>query len=397
MSINSISPLTQEGDDRRRSRKPSARAVIRADRAASPGRAPCRGRGRRRPCRSGRGRGGSRRSAVTCAGRRPGPPRRGRGHRRARAPRGGWRARPRGCPAGALVTERAQGRGDERVPVAQVRGDERARAPPRQLLVTEGHRAPAPLQVQVVGEDQDRAVGGDRAQIGGHQRVPHRRQPGHPSRGGVGHPVVVAQQADGGPRVQLRALPVGRAQPRRLGLQQRDQVVGDQPQPPGVVALADRPGGVQHRGLVRPPRVGAEQLVDRLPGARRAVDQRVQAGERLPRARRPVLQRAVDPEEPEPVAVPFVVLPHPAHQLAVGGEGAEAVAEAALHDLVEVAGAGGDVLVDQEGLEAVALDGERAEALVLDQVPEDRVTRLAQLGHEVHGLAQAEQVWPGGQ
>jgi len=31
---------------------------------------------------------------------------------------------------------------------------------------------------------------------------------------------------------------------------------------------------------------------------------------------------------------------------------------------------------------------------VLDQVPEDLVARLAQLGHEVHRLAEAEQVGP---
>src|SRR5690606_25143080 len=80
-----------------------------------------------------------------------------------------------------------------------------------------------------------------------------------------------------------------------------------------------------------------------------------------------------------------------------GGEGAEAVAEAVLHDLVEVAGAGGDVRVDQQALEAVALDGERPEALVLDQVAEDLVARLAELGDEVHRLTEAEQVGPGRQ
>ena len=72
------------------------------------------------------------------------------------------------------------------------------------------------------------------------------------------------------------------------------------------------------------------------------------------------------------------------------------MAEAAFHDVIERARARRDVVVHHQAPEAVALDGERPVALVLDQMPEDLVAQLAQLPHEVPGLAQAEQQGPGG-
>ncbi len=92
----------------------------------------------------------------------------------------------------------------------------------------------------------------------------------------------------------------------------------------------------------------------------------------------------------------LVVRAHPAHEIAVGRGRAEAVAEAALHDVIERARARRDVVVHHEAPEAVALDGEGPVALVLDQIPEDLVAQLAQLPHEVPGLAQAEQQGLGG-
>ncbi|GAA3160012.1 hypothetical protein GCM10020001_100150 [Nonomuraea salmonea] len=73
------------------------------------------------------------------------------------------------------------------------------------------------------------------------------------------------------------------------------------------------------------------------------------------------------------------------------------MAEAVLHDLVEAALAGGDVVVHDPGLEAVDLEHDRAVAVVLDQVGEELVAQVAQLLDAVGGLAETQQPGAGGQ
>src|SRR5215211_3762629 len=82
------------------------------------------------------------------------------------------------------------------------------------------------------------------------------------------------------------------------------------------------------------------------------------------------------------------------HQLAVGREGAPLVAEAALHDLVEGARAGRDVVVHDQAHHAVALDRDRPVALLLDELPEEIVSQLEQNILAVGGLAQGEEPRP---
>ena len=127
-------------------------------------------------------------------------------------------------------------------------------------------------------------------------------------------------------------------------------------------ASADRPidwdGSMTVASFVQrssgPSSVSRVSLVQGSGPSRRSVE----GGERLARARRPVLQRAVEPEEPELFVMLLVVRAHPAHELAVGRGRAEAVAEAASHDVVERVRARRDVVVHHEAHEAVALDGE---------------------------------------
>src|SRR5690606_30672877 len=90
-----------------------------------------------------------------------------------------------------------------------------------------------------------------------------------------------------------------------------------------------------------------------------------------------------------------VVRAHPAHQLAGAGEGAPLVAEATLHDLVQAAGARGDVVVHDQAQQAVALEGDGLVALLLDELAEELVARLEQDVRAVGGLAQSEQPGPG--
>ncbi len=109
------------------------------------------------------------------------------------------------------------------------------------------------------------------------------------------------------------------------------------------------------------------------------------------------LQRAVDAGEAELLGrgPALVVRPHPAHEFAVGRGIAPAVAEAALHDLVEAARAGGDVRVDEQRRQAVALDRDRPVALLLDELPEELVAHVEQRVLAVGGLAQREHPRPG--
>ena len=124
----------------------------------------------------------------------------------------------------------------------------------------------------------------------------------------------------------------------------------------------------------------------------------VQRGERLARARGAGISSGPSNPANRSLLRPgpaLVVRAHPAHELAVGRGRAPAVAEAALHDLVERARARRDVVVHDQAHEAVALDRERPVALLLDQMPEDLVAHLEQLLLAVGGLAQGEQPRPG--
>ena len=67
------------------------------------------------------------------------------------------------------------------------------------------------------------------------------------------------------------------------------------------------------------------------------------------------------------------------------------MAEAALHDLVEGARARGDVVVDDQTGQTDALDRDRPVALLLDELPEERVAYVEQRLLAVDGLAQCQQ------
>src|SRR5690606_16755684 len=123
----------------------------------------------------------------------------------------------------------------------------------------------------------------------------------------------------------------------------------------------------------------------------------VERGERLPRARGPGdLQRPVHAREAHPLLgrPALVVRAHPAHQLAVAGLLAPLVAEAARHDLVERALAGGDVPVHDQAHEAVALVRDPAVALLLYQLAEERVPGVEEVVLLVSGLAEGEDPRP---
>ena len=94
---------------------------------------------------------------------------------------------------------------------------------------------------------------------------------------------------------------------RRLRVEQRHQVVGEQPQLLGLGRLPHGLGRVHHRGGIGPPVVGAEQAVERFRGAGEQVgvdpggEVGVECGEGLPGARGAGdLQRAVEAGEAQP-------------------------------------------------------------------------------------------------
>ncbi len=257
--------------------------------------------------------------------------------------------------------------------------------------------------MRVLGVHQHRSAAGQGEEVAGHHPVPQAQQPVHPGRRGVGHPVVVAQQAGGGTAVQAQALPgvprVRREEPGRLLVEQRHQVVGEQAQLAGLGRAAGGPGRVRHRRGVRPPVVGAEEPVEVVGGAGEEVrvapggEGPVEGGEGLPGARGVGdLQRAVEAREAHLLAggPALVVGAHPAYEGAVGRRGAEPVTEAALHDLVEGARPSGDVVVDDQSGQAVALQRDRPVALPLDQSPEQFVAHLEQGVLAVGRLAQCE-------
>jgi hypothetical protein len=295
-----------------------------------------------------------------------------------------------------VVADGAEGDGQKRVVLAEPGVDDRSGAPPLRAQVTQPRAAPVPLKVPVGGERQDRPSLGDGEQIGRHHRRPHAEQPVHAARRGVGHPVVVAQQPGGGATVQPGSFEVLRRECRRVSIDQGNEIVGDQSQLVGLGCPPHGSGRVHHRFGIRPLVVGPEQAVQLSSDARR----RQQIGgvplkgrESRPRAGRAGnLQRPVKPGETHPLGPgpALVVRPQPAHKLTIGRRCAEPVAEAALHDVVERAGARHDVVVDDQAHQAVALDCDRPVALPLDELPEEIVAYLEQEVFAVGGLAERE-------
>lgn len=113
----------------------------------------------------------------------------------------------------------------------------------------------------------------------------------------------------------------------RLRVEQGHQIVGEQPQLPGLFRLPHGLGRVHHRGGIGPPVVGAEQAVERFRGAGEQArvhlgrEIAVERGESGPGARGAGdLQRAVETGEADPLGrgAAVVVGAHPAHELAVG-------------------------------------------------------------------------------
>ena len=175
-----------------------------------------------------------------------------------------------GCPR--RVPDRAEGRGQEGVPLAQVGVDDRPGAPPLQRLVADPHACSCPA----AGGGCGRRPAPGRARrwrAGWRPSSTSRRassraiRPGtcRPSRSGSGAGRWRCARTAG----PAPAPPAGRRdQLRRLRVEQRHQVVGEQPQPLGLGGPAHRLGRVHHRGRVRPPVVGAEQRVEGFRGAR---------------------------------------------------------------------------------------------------------------------------------
>ncbi len=323
--------------------------------------------------------------------------------RRGTGPPAGRTTVLRGCPGAglhAVLPQRAEGRGHEGVRVAEEGAGDRTRTPPGHRLPAHPHAAPVPLQVTVVGGHQRRAPVGEREQVGGHHRVAERQQLGQAAGGLLGHRGVVAQQPDGRTREQASLL--RRGQLRRLRVEHRHQVVGDQPQATGLRGPPDGLGRVHHGGRIRPAIVGAEQLVEPVVRQQAGVgpggEVVVQPGEGRPGTGGfGDLQGTVETSKPDLLAggAAVVVRAHPAHQLPVTTEGAPLVAEAAGHDVVEPAGAGHDVFVHEQGSEAVDLEGDRPVTLDLDELPEGVVAGVEQWFRAVGGLAEGQEPGPG--
>nr|WP_229883860.1 hypothetical protein [Streptomyces omiyaensis] len=218
----------------------------------------------------------------------------------------------------------------------------------------------------------------------------------------------MAQQSGGGagaepgpvPRVALRLV----REVRGPGVEEGGRGVGDRAQPVRAGAPSDGPGGVPHRDGFGPAAVLAEESVEDLGGAgeRRGAaaggEVGVEGGEGLPGARGAgPFQRAVDTGEAHALrrGPPFVVGARPADRFARGVGSAEPVAESACHDVVEVAGAGGDVIVDGRTRRAIALQRDDPVSLVFDELPEEFVAHVEEGVLAVGGPVQREQPRPG--
>jgi hypothetical protein len=191
-----------------------------------------------------------------------------------------------------------------------------------------------------------------------------------------------------------------------VGVEQGGVVVGEQAELLGLGGLSDGLRRVHDDGWAGPPVVGAEQVVEGFGGAGEQVgveaggEIAVECGEGLAGAGDVGhLEWAVEAGEPDLLGggPAVVVCAHPAYEVAVARGGAPAVAEAVFHGVVEGAGAGGDVVVDDEAHQAVGFEADGAVALVFDEVLEELVADVEEEFFAVGGFAEGEQARPGGQ
>src|SRR6266576_1510956 len=111
-----------------------------------------------------------------------------------------------------LMWRGTESRGQDSVLVAQLRADDRSKAPPLQRQVSQMPPAPALLQMQVMAKHQGGSTlalacehGGD---VVGHHHVSQAEEPRHAKVGCIRHRGVVAKQPSSRARLHMRTPPV---------------------------------------------------------------------------------------------------------------------------------------------------------------------------------------------